>query len=302
MSQRVDTALGDVAAVPAPGHQLTICLQANWHWSMYAVLNIVHMCAARLSVCAHMNSQQNSAFLPALAAQRRDSANHQRVVPISSIISDQHSPAATSNVEQGVESPVSHSCSKPIAALIRQLQQSSELLHDSHRQLPPLQPSMGQLLGTQLVLVEPPTAARPAAGLQQPISSRAPPSSFLPPLHSISEAHAAPECRICLSTEPPGDLVQPCHCRGTLGFSHITCLAAWAAERCSLVCELCGQHYTHPYDGLLEPVVKAAMQHRKRAAQQAASRNSSSSHRDGDVSAGPRGRYQLTRQDWCCVM
>lgn len=35
---------------------------------------------------------------------------------------------------------------------------------------------------------------------------------------------AAPECRICLLSESPHDLVSPCHCTGSLAYAHMACL------------------------------------------------------------------------------
>jgi hypothetical protein len=55
-------------------------------------------------------------------------------------------------------------------------------------------------------------------------------------------------CRICLS---PGsadlELVQPCACAGTMGYTHAACLAAWVQAKGSLTCEICQEHYKGPF-------------------------------------------------------
>lgn len=41
---------------------------------------------------------------------------------------------------------------------------------------------------------------------------------------------AAPECRICLLSESPHDLVSPCHCTGSLAYAHMACLRVSGRE------------------------------------------------------------------------
>jgi E3 ubiquitin-protein ligase DOA10 len=63
-----------------------------------------------------------------------------------------------------------------------------------------------------------------------------------------SKLTTAAECRICLS---PGsteqELIQPCACAGTMGYTHAACLITWVQEKGSLTCELCKQQYQEQY-------------------------------------------------------
>ncbi|CAK5013605.1 unnamed protein product [Meloidogyne enterolobii] len=51
-------------------------------------------------------------------------------------------------------------------------------------------------------------------------------------------------CRICYSTENSGPktgepLISPCHCKGTMGLYHRTCLGKWLAVSNKTCCEIC---------------------------------------------------------------
>jgi len=53
-------------------------------------------------------------------------------------------------------------------------------------------------------------------------------------------------CRICLESE--GQLIAPCHCKGTIQYVHPTCLQTWrrtsANSKSFHMCELCNYHYS----------------------------------------------------------
>lgn len=56
-----------------------------------------------------------------------------------------------------------------------------------------------------------------------------------------------PVCRICLSAgSAEHQLVQPCACAGTMGYTHAACLTAWVQEKGDLTCEVCQQQYKEP--------------------------------------------------------
>ena len=62
------------------------------------------------------------------------------------------------------------------------------------------------------------------------------------------------ECRICLSTEESPSLVfcQPCGCKGSLEWAHVSCLQSWVHERRQLMCEICKSTYKEEYLPTLE--------------------------------------------------
>lgn len=49
-------------------------------------------------------------------------------------------------------------------------------------------------------------------------------------------------CRICHDFED-GQFAAPCHCKGTVGLIHVSCLEHWLGEANRSSCELCGYHY-----------------------------------------------------------
>lgn len=46
-------------------------------------------------------------------------------------------------------------------------------------------------------------------------------------------------CRICHMAEPTNELINPCNCRGTLGYVHRRCLENWLSRSGLTRCELC---------------------------------------------------------------
>lgn len=46
-------------------------------------------------------------------------------------------------------------------------------------------------------------------------------------------------CRICHMGEPQHELINPCNCRGTLGYVHRRCLESWLSRSGLKQCELC---------------------------------------------------------------
>lgn len=68
------------------------------------------------------------------------------------------------------------------------------------------------------------------------------------------ETKQVKECRICLSTEegPSQVMVQPCMCKGSLKWAHVSCLQSWVHERRQLMCEICKSIYKEEYLPTLE--------------------------------------------------
>ena len=97
------------------------------------------------------------------------------------------------------------------------------------------------------------TAAAPAPALLLPqppqAATAAGSASAAAQLKQLSSKRAAvAECRICLSEgSAEQELIQPCTCAGTMGYTHAACLVAWVQEKGSLTCELCQQHYQKQY-------------------------------------------------------
>ncbi|GIL60792.1 hypothetical protein Vafri_15319 [Volvox africanus] len=89
--------------------------------------------------------------------------------------------------------------------------------------------------------------ARSASGLQLPCEG------------SEALGSLAPECRICLLSEPFSDLVAPCHCTGSMGYAHMGCLKTWVMEKRSVHCELCGAMYKEPYGSELAASIPPAL-------------------------------------------
>ncbi|XP_077582711.1 E3 ubiquitin-protein ligase MARCHF9-like [Stigmatopora nigra] len=52
-----------------------------------------------------------------------------------------------------------------------------------------------------------------------------------------------PQCRICFQGPEKGELLSPCHCDGSVRFSHQSCLVRWIGETGSWTCELCRFKY-----------------------------------------------------------
>lgn len=80
---------------------------------------------------------------------------------------------------------------------------------------------------------------------------------------SSSSSMMQKECRICLSTEESPSLVfvEPCMCKGSLRWAHVSCLQSWVHERRQLMCELCKSAYKEEYLPRLEHALYAASHH-----------------------------------------
>ncbi|XP_050041080.2 E3 ubiquitin-protein ligase MARCHF4-like [Dermacentor andersoni] len=64
-------------------------------------------------------------------------------------------------------------------------------------------------------------------------------------LDSVSlSSDAAPTCRICFSGGGREPLLEPCHCRGTIGFVHRECLELWIRRTVNPQCQVCHFQYT----------------------------------------------------------
>ncbi|XP_064487877.1 E3 ubiquitin-protein ligase MARCHF3-like isoform X1 [Ornithodoros turicata] len=50
-------------------------------------------------------------------------------------------------------------------------------------------------------------------------------------------------CRICFRGTSAGYLLQPCSCRGSIGFSHRPCIEQWVKDRKEEVCNICRHRY-----------------------------------------------------------
>jgi hypothetical protein len=63
-----------------------------------------------------------------------------------------------------------------------------------------------------------------------------------------------PQCRICYETTPP--LLQPCRCKGTIGYVHEACVVRWliAQPDAHVRCELCHIPYNVDYCNPFETV------------------------------------------------
>ena len=46
-------------------------------------------------------------------------------------------------------------------------------------------------------------------------------------------------CRICHEGDEEEELVSPCHCAGTMGMLHISCLEQWLGSSKTTKCEIC---------------------------------------------------------------
>lgn len=60
---------------------------------------------------------------------------------------------------------------------------------------------------------------------------------------STSLGDVESDCRYCLLSDAPANLIAPCSCDGTLRWCHYKCLEHWVQEKRALICEICGQPY-----------------------------------------------------------
>lgn len=64
------------------------------------------------------------------------------------------------------------------------------------------------------------------------------PSYEMPSFDRLSSSNST-ICRICHMGEPRQELINPCNCRGTLGYVHRRCLESWLSRSGLKQCELC---------------------------------------------------------------
>lgn len=57
-------------------------------------------------------------------------------------------------------------------------------------------------------------------------------------------ASSEPFCRICHEGDAHEDLLSPCHCTGTVGLVHISCIEKWLGASGSDMCEICHYAFT----------------------------------------------------------
>lgn len=136
------------------------------------------------------------------------------------------------------------------------------------------------------------SATDAAAGEKKGVEGKA-----LPPTSSKDDAEF--DCRYCLLSDTPANLIAPCGCDGTLLWCHYKCLASWVREKRALTCEICGKPYAESIRAMLaDTVAEAEKQEQER--------------RDANLAAqlqgeggGENGRPTLTRPAarlWCRVI
>lgn len=64
------------------------------------------------------------------------------------------------------------------------------------------------------------------------------------PSSKVSGPDDADICRICFRGVSCGSLLQPCLCRGSIGFAHKPCMERWVSERREEECNIC--HFNYP--------------------------------------------------------
>ncbi|XP_075746216.1 E3 ubiquitin-protein ligase MARCHF3-like isoform X1 [Rhipicephalus microplus] len=59
-----------------------------------------------------------------------------------------------------------------------------------------------------------------------------------------NSSDGAPTCRICFYGDAKQPLLEPCNCRGTIGFVHRECLESWIQRTVDPQCQVCHFHFT----------------------------------------------------------
>jgi len=77
---------------------------------------------------------------------------------------------------------------------------------------------------------------------------------FLQAKKDSSSSEGSDFCRICHCGAEVEELISPCHCSGSLGFIHQTCLQEWLGSTNKKVCELC--RYEFKLHATLRPLNK----------------------------------------------
>lgn len=57
--------------------------------------------------------------------------------------------------------------------------------------------------------------------------------------HDISLSVSEPICRICHCSSEEEELIQPCRCSGSVGYTHESCIRKWIVGSTNCACELC---------------------------------------------------------------
>lgn len=57
-------------------------------------------------------------------------------------------------------------------------------------------------------------------------------------------ATASMVCRICQTNTANEVLISPCHCKGSMGYVHLSCLERWLNQSSRSYCELCKYQYS----------------------------------------------------------
>ncbi|XP_064489357.1 E3 ubiquitin-protein ligase MARCHF3-like [Ornithodoros turicata] len=102
-------------------------------------------------------------------------------------------------------------------------------------------------------------------------AARCPQLHKIPALFRTSTMNEEDICRICFLGSSAGQLIQPCHCRGSIGYTHKACMEKWVSERREEECNICHFRYhiikerktfldlMRDRDGRIEPLVFASM-------------------------------------------
>ncbi|XP_050041794.1 E3 ubiquitin-protein ligase MARCHF3-like isoform X2 [Dermacentor andersoni] len=59
-----------------------------------------------------------------------------------------------------------------------------------------------------------------------------------------NSSDGSPTCRICFFGDAKQPLLEPCNCRGTIGFVHRDCLERWIQRTVDPQCQVCHFHFT----------------------------------------------------------
>jgi E3 ubiquitin-protein ligase DOA10 len=64
------------------------------------------------------------------------------------------------------------------------------------------------------------------------------------------------QCRICYEGENDQNLIQPCCCKGSVSYVHVSCFLKWMETKEEKKCEICGKIFVEKKEhGLAKPEV-----------------------------------------------
>lgn len=76
------------------------------------------------------------------------------------------------------------------------------------------------------------------------LASATQPRASAESLSLSNSSDGAPTCRICFFGDAKQPLLEPCNCRGTIGFVHRDCLERWIQRTVDPQCQVCHYHFT----------------------------------------------------------